>query len=162
MEFNIADLFESLVDVAPDRTALVSGAHRLTFAELDARANRFAHALQGLGVGAGDHVGLYLYNGAEFIESMLGAFKIRAVPVNINYRYVEEELAYLFSNADLVVLFAQRELLPRALAVSGRVPTLHTIVAVDDGSEFDALGVKSTAYEALLAGGSPARGFSDR
>src|SRR5258708_9902843 len=112
MECNIADLFESLVDVAPDRTALVSGDRRLTFAQLDERANRVAHALTSRGVRPGDHVGLYLYNGAEFIESMLGAFKIRAVPVNINYRYVEAELAYLFSNADLVALFAQRALVP--------------------------------------------------
>src|SRR5271166_3307424 len=81
LEFNIADLFESLVDVAPDRTALVSGDRRLTFAELDERANRVAHALAARGVRPGDHVGLYLYNGAEFIEAMLGAFKIRAVPV---------------------------------------------------------------------------------
>jgi acyl-CoA synthetase (AMP-forming)/AMP-acid ligase II len=162
MEFNIADLFESLVDVAGERTALVSGDRRLTFAELDARANRFAHAMLERGVGPGDHVGLYLYNGAEFVEAMLGAFKIRAVPVNINYRYVEEELAYLFTNADLVALVAQRELLPRALAVAGRVPTLKTVVAVDDGSELDALGVSSTSYEALLAGASPARGFAPR
>ncbi len=162
MEFNLADLFESLVDVAPDRTALVSGDRRLTFAELDARANRVAHALVERGVRAGDHVGLYLYNGAEFIEALLGAFKIRAVPININYRYVEEELAYLFSNADLVAVFVQRELLPRALAVSARVPTLQTLIAVDDGSEFDAIGVRSTAYEALLAAASPSRGFPPR
>jgi acyl-CoA synthetase (AMP-forming)/AMP-acid ligase II len=156
MEFNIADLFESVVDAIPARPALVSGGHRLTFAELDARANRLANALTAQGVRAGDHVGLYLYNGSEFLEAMLAAFKIRAVPININYRYVEEELAYLFANADLTALFVQRELLPRALAVRARVPTLRTVVVVDDGprpggpGEGDAL-----AYEELL-GASPA------
>src|ERR1700691_6215893 len=132
MQYNIADLFESVADVIPDKPALVSGDRRLTFAELDARANRVANALVARGVRAGDHVGLYLYNGAEFLEGMLGAFKIRAVPININYRYVEEELAYLFSNADLVALFAQRELVARAHAVRERVPTLRTIIAVED------------------------------
>jgi 3-oxocholest-4-en-26-oate---CoA ligase len=161
MHYNIADLFESIADVIPDKPALVSGDRRLTFAELDARANRVANALVARGVRVGDHVGLYLYNGAEFLEGMLGAFKIRAVPININYRYVEEELAYLFSNADLVALFAQRELVPRALAVRERVPTLRTIIAVEDdgrtGSEGDAL-----SYEPLLAAAPAERRFGPR
>ena len=108
MEFNIADLYESVVDVAADRTVLVSGTHRLTYAELDARANRFAHALADHGIRAGDHVALHLYNGAEFIEAMLGTFKLRAIPVNINFSYVEPELAYLLTNADAVALVTQR------------------------------------------------------
>jgi 3-oxocholest-4-en-26-oate---CoA ligase len=162
MEFNVADLFESIVDAVPNRTALVSGKRRLTFAELDARANRLANTLVERGIGPGNPIGLYLYNGAEFVEAMLAAFKIRAVPVNINYRYVEEELAYLFTNADLVALVAQRELLPRVFAVSARVPTLRTIVAVDDGSEFDVEGARSASYESLLAEGSPDRRFAAR
>jgi 3-oxocholest-4-en-26-oate---CoA ligase len=162
MEFNIADLFESIVDVVPDRTALVAGGRRLTFAELDARANRLAGALLERGVRPHDHVGLYLYNGAEFIEAMLAAFKIRAVPVNINYRYVEDELAFLLENADLVALIVQRELLPRALAVSHGVPTLRTIVAVEDGSAFDAANERSTPYESFIATGSPERRFGPR
>jgi 3-oxocholest-4-en-26-oate---CoA ligase len=161
MQYNIADLFESIADVIPDKPALVSGDTRLTFAELDARANRVANALVARGVRGGDHVGLYLYNGAEFVEGMLGAFKIRAVPININYRYVEEELAYLFSNADLVALLAQRELVPRALAVRDRVPTLRTIIAVEDegrpGIEGEAL-----SYEPLLASASAERRFGPR
>jgi acyl-CoA synthetase (AMP-forming)/AMP-acid ligase II len=160
MEFNIADLFESVVDAVPTRPALVSGSRRLTFAELDARANRLANALTEQGVRAGDHLGLYLYNGAEFVETMLAAFKIRAVPININYRYVEEELAYLFANADLTTLFAQRELLPRALAVRARVPTLRTIVVVEDGE--GAAGADAPSYEELVAASSPERRFPAR
>src|SRR5580700_11590281 len=148
MQYNIADLFECVADAIPNKPALVSGTQKLTFAELDTRATRLANGLTERGVRAGDHVGLYLYNGAEFLEAMLGAFKIRAVPININYRYVEEELAYLFSNADLVALLAQRELVPRALAVRDRVPTLRTIIAVEDdgrvGAEDEAL-----SYEPL-------------
>ena len=74
---------------------------RLTFAELDARANRLAHALASMGIGPGDHVGCHLYDGNQYVEAYLAAFKLRAVPVNVNFRYVDEELAYLFDNADL-------------------------------------------------------------
>lgn len=162
MEFNIADLFESLVDVIPERPALVAGPRRLRFAELDERANRLAHALAQRGIGPGDHVGLYLYNGAEFVESMLAAFKLRAVPININYRYVEDELAFLFRNADLKALIHQRELTPLAVAAATRAPTLRTFLAVDDGSDLPLTAPFVEPYEAALASGSPARDFPPR
>jgi acyl-CoA synthetase (AMP-forming)/AMP-acid ligase II len=159
MEFNIADLFESLVDVVPDRPAIVSGDTRLTFRELDERANRVAHALRERGVKPGEHVGLYLFNGVEFLECMLGAFKIRAVPVNINYRYVEEELAYLCSNADLVALVHQREFVPLVEAVREKVPTLRTIVAVGPGTELVRGGLD---YASFVSAGSGERRFEPR
>ena len=95
MEYNLADLWEKIVDAVPEREALVADERRLTFAQADERATRLAHALAARGVGAGDHVALYLYNGTEYLEAMFAAFKIRAVPVNVNYRYVEDELRYL-------------------------------------------------------------------
>ena len=88
MEFNIADLFESVVDVIGEREALVLGDRRLTYAELDRRANRLAHHLAAQGIGPGDHVGVQMYNSIEYVETMLACFKVRAVPVNVNYRYV--------------------------------------------------------------------------
>src|SRR3984885_744617 len=164
MQFNVADLFESVVDAVPNRLALVCGESRLAFAELDARANRFAHALGARGVKPGDHVGLYLYNSVEFLEAMLGAFKLRAVPININYRYVEEELYFLFDNADLVALVYPRELGARVAAVAPRVPKLETLIAVDFAGD-DVATVKrggAKDYEALLAAASPERGFAPR
>ena len=101
MERNLADIFEVVVDAVPDREALVAGDRRLTFAALDERANRLADHLAGAGIGPGDHVAAYLYNGTEYLEGMLAAFKLRAVPVNVNYRYVEGELAYLVEDAGL-------------------------------------------------------------
>ncbi len=95
MTFNLADLFESVVDALPDREVLVSSERRLTYLELDARANRLAHHLRARGVGPGDHLGLQLSNGTEYLEGMLAAYKLRAVPINVNYRYVEGELRYL-------------------------------------------------------------------
>src|SRR5262245_42168076 len=100
MEYNLADLWERVVDTVPEREALICGDTRLTYAETDARIDRLAHFLAATGVGPGDHVALYLQNGVEYLEGMLAAFKIRAVPINVNYRYVEEELLYLFDDAD--------------------------------------------------------------
>src|SRR5688500_579990 len=101
---NLADLFEAAVDHCADREAVVVGDTRLTYAQLDERANRLAHHLAGLGVGPRDFVGLQLINGTEYLEGMLAAFKIRAVPVNVNYRYVEAELRHLYTDAGLVAL----------------------------------------------------------
>ncbi|MEX2459177.1 MAG: AMP-binding protein, partial [Actinomycetota bacterium] len=162
MEFNLADLFESVVDAIPDREALVCGDRRLTYRELDERSNRLAHHLESAGIGPGDHVGLYLYNGSEYVESMLACLKIRAVPINVNYRYVEAELRYLFDNADMVGLIHQREFTPRIAAVKDEVPSLRTYVFVDDdtGGDVEALG--SVEYDTALSGGTPERGFGDR
>jgi acyl-CoA synthetase (AMP-forming)/AMP-acid ligase II len=134
IEFNFADLFESVVDAVPDRLALVCGDRRLTYAELDARANRLAHHLLAAGIEPGQHVGVHLYNSTEFIECMLAAFKVRAVPVNVNYRYVADELRSLFRDADLVALVHQRAFSPRVREVMGDVPTLEHVLYVDDES----------------------------
>ncbi len=162
MEFNIADLFESVVDTVPDREALVSGDVRLTFRQLDERANRLAHFLSARGIGKGDHVGLCLYNGNEFLEAMLALFKIRAVPINVNYRYVEDELRYVIDNADLVGLFFQRELAGRFADLIGEFPALRLLVHVEDGSGADLGGLDSVEYEKALASGSPERDFGPR
>ena len=117
MHFNFADLFEAIVDAVPQRAALVVGDQRRTFAQLEERANRLAHHLLGAGVRPGEHVGIYAYNGVEWVEGMVALYKISAVPVNINYRYVEQELRYLCDNADLVAVILQREFAPRLAAI---------------------------------------------
>ncbi|MFP5255760.1 MAG: acyl-CoA synthetase [Acidimicrobiia bacterium] len=100
--FNFADVWEMAADACRDREALVCGEQRRTYGELEDRANRLAHHLRGLGVSPGDHVGLYLANCAEYLETMLACFKIRAVPINVNHRYVAGELRYLLDNSDSV------------------------------------------------------------
>ena len=108
MQFNLADLWERVTDTVPDHEAMVCGTRRLTYAQVDERATRLAHAWQAAGIGPGDHVALYLYNGVEYLEAMIAAFKARAVPINVNYRYVESELRYLLDDADVFVAHRDR------------------------------------------------------
>ncbi|MGH8976598.1 MAG: acyl-CoA synthetase [Acidimicrobiia bacterium] len=162
MAWNIADLIEHSADAVPDRTALIVGDREETYAELDARANRLAHHLQASGIGPGDHVGIYGFNSLEFVETILAAYKIRAVPINVNYRYVEAELTYLFDNADLVALVHDAQFTPRIAAVRESLPLLQHLIAIDDGSGVDARAIGSVPYDEALAAASPARDFPER
>ncbi|HMJ10078.1 MAG TPA: acyl-CoA synthetase [Polyangiaceae bacterium] len=164
MEFNIADLFESLVDTIPDRTALVAGPRRLTYEQLDERANRLANFLRARGVGPGSHVGLHLFNGSEYPEAMLAAFKLRALPININYRYVEAELRYLCQNADLKALITQREFADTVSRVVPDCADLSTVVFLEDGSPPSSarFQVECFDYETALENSSAAREFGPR
>ena len=108
--FNLADLFESVADRVPDRVAVVMGDERVTYAGLDDRADRLAGHLQEHGVTAGARVGLQMENDPAYLETMLAAFKLRAVPVNINHRYVAGELDHLYRDAGLHTLVVHRAL----------------------------------------------------
>jgi len=162
IQYNLADLFEHAVDHFGDRTYLVCEGQRRTFAEMDERANRLAHYLAAHGIGPGDHVGIYAYNSVEWVETAWAVFKLRAVWVNINFRYVEEELAYLFDNADLKALVYQREFAPRVLGVLDRLPLLKHSIVIEDGSGTDLAALESVPYEDAMAGGSPERDFGPR
>ena len=151
MDYNLADLFEYAVDRFPAREYLVAEGKRRTYAEMEARANRLAHHLAAQGIGPGDHVGIYGYNSVEWVEALWAIFKLRAVWININYRYVAEELEYLVGNADLVALLHQAEFSDRVEQVRHALPMLrHTLV------------MDSPEYETALAGASPERDFEPR
>jgi len=172
MQFNLADLWEAVVDAVPDREALVCGPVRLTYAETDARINRLAHHLAATGIGPGDHVALYLNNGVEYVEAMLAAFKIRAVPLNVNYRYVEEELVYLLADGDAKAVVFHDQYASKLAAIRARLPQLATFVAVaDPGMPRDATpgqtqtrepGLTAARYEQVVSSGSTARDFDAR
>lgn len=132
--FNLADLFELVADAVPSREAMVTSTRRLTYAQLDMRANRLANHLVGAGIGPGNHVGLQLLNGTEYIEGMLAAFKVRAVPINVNFRYAESELRYLFDDADLVALIHHRRFAPRVRAAAEGLEHLRHLLVVDDAT----------------------------
>jgi acyl-CoA synthetase (AMP-forming)/AMP-acid ligase II len=168
VEYNLADLFESVVAVVPDREALVyidhpgTGAERrLTYAELDAAANRVARHLIDAGVRPGEHLGLHLYNGIEYLQTVLGCLKARIVPVNVNYRYVEEELVYLYRDADLVALVFDAEFTERvagALPHTGRLRHLVRVGTPPDGAP----QLSAVPFTDAETAASPERGFPPR
>ncbi|WP_048773344.1 acyl-CoA synthetase [Rhodococcus ruber] len=162
MALNIADLVEHAIDLVPDRVALASDGREVTYAQLEERANRLAHYLQEQGVKPGDKVGIYSRNTIEAIEAMVAVFKIRAVMVNVNYRYVENELQYIFDNSDMVALVHERRYSDKVAAVLPHCPQIRTVVVVDDGTDLDYSGYDGVDYESALAQGSPERDFGER
>ena len=157
-QFHFADVWEAISDRVADRIAVICDGREVTYASLEERANRLANVLLERGVGAGDHVGIYLVNGPEYFEALLAAFKIRAVPININYRYVAGELRYLFEDSQIVALVAHRQFTDRVLDVAPSVPAITTVLSVDDGSGVE-LGAGHLDYESALAAASPDRSF---
>ncbi|MBT2224785.1 acyl-CoA synthetase [Nonomuraea sp. NEAU-A123] len=158
MEFNHADLFEGIADAIGDRVAVICDNERRTYAELDAEANRIAHYLLELGIQPGQHVGLHLYNSIEYIAGLLAALKIRAVPINVNYRYVESELLYLYRDSDIRALIYDVEFDARVAAVVGEAPLLNHLISVGGQSSV----ATAVPYTEALQRGAPSRGFEPR
>jgi 3-oxocholest-4-en-26-oate---CoA ligase len=149
VEFNAADIFEGVVQRIPDREAVVLGETRLTYKELDARANKAAHALKKLNISKGSHIGIYAFNCIEWLEIMLGAYKLCAIPININYRYVEEELKYLMNNADIEAIFFHQQFSNKLNNIADALPLLKTYVSINDGSDAKS-DLVCVDYEALI------------
>jgi acyl-CoA synthetase (AMP-forming)/AMP-acid ligase II len=159
---NIADLAEHTIDVVPDRVALISGDEQVTYAELEERANRLAHYLIDQGVKKDDKVGLYCRNRIEIVIAMLGIVKAGAILVNVNFRYVEGELRYLFDNSDMVALVHERQYADRVANVLPDTPNVKTILVVEDGSDLDYQRYGGVAFYSALEQGSPERDFGPR
>lgn len=151
--WNLADLFEGVVDRVGDREAVVAGPARLTYRQLDERADRVAAVLAGHGVGPGDRVGIALRNGHEHLEAALGAYKLRAVPFNVNYRYTAAEMTYLLGDARPRVVLHGPDL---GDAVDPAVAALHT-----QGEDVVALVGRGTPHEDRLAAVAATAGRPD-
>jgi 3-oxocholest-4-en-26-oate---CoA ligase len=162
MALNIADLAEHAIDAVPDRVAIISGDEQLTYAQLEEKANRLAHYLKEQGVQKDDKVGLYCRNRIEIVIAMLAIVKAGAILVNINFRYVEGELKYLFENSDMVALVHERRYADRVANVLPETPNVKTVLVVEDGSDDDFLRYGGVEFEAALAQGSPERDFGPR
>jgi len=162
---NIADLAEHAIDAVPDRVALISGDQKLTYAQLEEKANRLAHYLIDQGVQKDDKVGLYCRNRIEIVIAMLGIIKAGAILVNVNYRYVEGELRYLFENSDMVALVHERQYSDRVANVLPDTPNVKTILVVEDGSDVpdnDYERYGGVEFYSAIAQGSPERDFGER
>jgi 3-oxocholest-4-en-26-oate---CoA ligase len=166
-QFNLPDVFDTVAGVHPDRECLIWGDTRLTFSQMVDRSRRLGAYLRSRGLGAHterealpghesgqDHLGIYLYNGNEYLETMLGAFRARVAPFNVNYRYVADELAYLLDNSRCRALVYHAEFAPVLADLITRLPRLEVLLQVADGSGNDLLP-GAVDYEAALAGMEP-------
>jgi len=161
MALNIADLFEHAVDAVPERLAIACGEAAVTYSGLEALSNQVAHYLESGGVTAGDHVGVYGRNSIELVATFLACYKLRAIAVNVNYRYVEDELRYLFTEAELKGLVYDRQFGERVAAVLPEYPQLTAVLAIEDGSGI-ALPAGAEDFATAVAGQSAERDFGER
>ena len=163
MEFNLAQVFAAVAAANPDRDCIVFGDRRFTFAQTDERARRFARALHGWGLGAHrerselaqhesgqSHLGLCLANCNEYLEGMLGAYKARVAPFNINYRYVADELVYLLDNAGADAIMYHARFAPTLAEALQKLDGGKRLIHVDDGSGNEPLP-GAVRYDELLA-----------
>jgi acyl-CoA synthetase (AMP-forming)/AMP-acid ligase II len=169
VEFNLARVSEAIAERIPDRVCVLTPQRRVTFAEMTARTRRLANYLTARGLtcrterarlanheSGQDHLALYMYNGVEYLEGMLGAYKARVAPFNVNYRYVEEELIYLLRDAGARAIIYHASFAPTLETVRRQVPTLDVLLQVRDASGNDLLP-GAVDYEAALASASDAR-----
>ena len=166
-DFNLAAVFSSVAAAIPDATMLTWRNRQLTYGAVDVRVDGFSHYLVSLGLGchtergalAGhesgqDHVALYLRNGNEYLEAMIGSFRARLAPFNCSYRYVESELHYLLSDARAAVVVYNAEFAPRIAAVRHRLPHLRVLIQVADDSGHELLP-GAVDYETILTTPQP-------
>ncbi|MGH8989330.1 MAG: AMP-binding protein, partial [Acidimicrobiales bacterium] len=132
--WNYADVWEAVADTAPTAPALVQGERRVTWEEMSHRADGIGRWLLDRGIERQDKVALYLYNSPEYLESLFGIMKVAAVPVNSNYRYADDELVYLWANADAVAVIFHGTFSGRIERVRARVPGVRAWLWVDDGA----------------------------
>ncbi|MCC5870831.1 MAG: acyl-CoA synthetase [Gammaproteobacteria bacterium] len=154
MDFHFANAWELIADVVPDRLALICGEQQRTWREYEDRAARIAAVLGEHGLKPDSKIGLYLRNCNEYAEAHFGSFKMRGVPINVNYRYGVEELVYLFDNADAEAVVFEARYAPLMEAARRRLPKLSCLIQVADDSG-EALLDGALDYEAAIAAAVP-------
>lgn len=153
MEKQFATIWESIADSIGDSPAVTQGTVTRTWTEYEQRASRIASALVDAGLQPQSKVGLYLYNSNEYLEAQFATFKFRGVPVNVNYRYLDEELLYLLDNSDAEALFFHSSLGDRVARVVDRLPKLKLLVEVSDDGEHHV--VSAVPYNTLVTDYDP-------
>ena len=153
MIWHFADIFENIANLAPDQPALINGDVRRSWRDYEDRAARLASALVAAGIAPDSKVAIYGHNSNEYLEAQFASFKARAVPINVNYRYLGEELVYLFDNADVEAVFFDARFAPQLAAIRDRLPKLKLFIQIDDGTREKLSGALD--YEALIAAHEP-------
>jgi acyl-CoA synthetase (AMP-forming)/AMP-acid ligase II len=164
MSFALAAINEALAEVIPEREAIITPTQRLTWRDFQLRTRRLANLLIEAGLGCHrerdqlqpwesgqDHLALYLYNCPQYLEGMVGAYKARVAPFNVNYRYVDEELAYLLNDAKARAIIYHSSFAPRLARVLSRVPRMELLLQLDDGGGEPLLPGARDFEEALAA-----------
>ena len=149
MIWHFADIFETIASIVPDQTALINAGTRRSWRAFEDRAARLANALVSTGIRPDAKVAIYGHNSSAFLEAQFAVFKARAVPINVNYRYVEHELRYLFDNADVEAVFFDAKYASRLSAIRDALPGLKHFIQIDDGSGVALPGADD--LEALIA-----------
>jgi fatty-acyl-CoA synthase len=157
--FHLADAWEAVADAIPDEPALVHGSTIRTWREFDQRSARLAAGLRDIGVGEGSVVAIDLFNCNEYLESFAAAIKVRAVPANLNFRYLGDELHQLLEKAEAEVVVFHASLAERVFSATSRgLPKLRALVQVDDGDAPE--GTDVLDYEEFIDGHPPASRIS--
>src|SRR5262245_14579857 len=167
--FNLAEINEAIAAAIPDRECIVFRDRRYTWAQFNERTRRLGNFLHGHGLGCRrerrslanfesgqDHLGIYLYNCPEYLEAMVGSYKARVAPFNVNYRYVDEELTYLLADADARALVYHARFAPNVERLRATLPRLELLLQVRDDSG-NALLPGAIDYDQALAQSSPER-----
>lgn len=161
--YNLVDMFEFAVDSFGDTEFIVADDKRATYHELEQRANALAHYLTSIGIVPGDHVGIYAKNCLEWVESMFAIFKLRAVFININYRYVDKELLHVFNDSDIKALIYHQGFSEHVQRVANKIPKLQDYIVIKDDSAIDIGRVTNAVeYEEALSAHSTKRDFGPR
>ena len=161
MDFQFADILECLCDARPDGEILVAGHQSITRLALDQRANQLAHHLARSGVCRGQHVGIYAHNRIEWVEGLIACWKIGAAAININFRYVTDELRVIWQQADLVALIYERKFANRVAELAAEFPGIETYVVLEDATPSETTG-PGVSFEDAIEGESIERGFEPR
>ena len=164
MRTHFGAIWEAIADAVPLQAAVVQGDRRVTWRDHEQRAARMAQALLDAGLGPDSKIGMYLYNSPEYCETNFAAMKVRGVPINVNYRYLDDELHYLLDNADIEALVFHTSLGDCVARVRDRLDRVRLLVEVDDGSAADGTDHVEGAvrYEDLQATLAPAQRIEPR
>jgi acyl-CoA synthetase (AMP-forming)/AMP-acid ligase II len=164
MRTQFGSIWEAVADVVPEQTAVVQGQRRFSWREYEQRAARLARAVLDAGIRPGGKIGMYLYNSPEYCETNFGALKVRSVPINVNYRYLDDELLYLLGNADIEALVFHTSLADRVARVVRELENVRLLVEVDDGPAADGTThvEGAVAYDELQAITEPAERFEPK